>query len=154
MPRSLAALGLVVLCLLSVAPPVLAASSPAPQPAPPAQAAVEVRVDALEGQLATERAVREKQGDDGNFYFGAVAIIVGVGTLLIAVVAIAFTFAGYRLVRDYVEKEFDRRANAAFAEQIGPLVDAKLQSAIAGYDEEYAKLVAATRKATGQEPDE
>ncbi|MCW3047080.1 MAG: hypothetical protein JWO74_1364 [Solirubrobacterales bacterium] len=115
-------------------------------------ARLEAQVVKLQHDVDVERAARVQLGDDSHYYFGSVAIIVGIATLLIAIVALGATFAGYRLVRDYVTKEFDRRAGDAFDNQVGPLIDGKLDAATEKFDAELAKMVAAARQAMGQNP--
>jgi len=110
----------------------------------------EAQISQLRQDLAVERAVREAQTTDANDYFNAVTIIVGVATLLIAAVAIGATVVGFRLVRDYVQKEFDQRIADAFEQKVTPVIASHFDEALATYDEPFAELAAQFRQGTSQ----
>ncbi len=79
----------------------------------------------------------------------SVAIIVGVATLVITLIAILSTVAGYRLVRRYVTEEFRRSAEAAFDLHGRPMLDEKFDRVLEEWDEQLTTLLIQFRKSTG-----
>jgi hypothetical protein len=91
-----------------------------------------------------------------EYFFNAVLIMVAIGTLVIAVVAVAATVFGYRVVRSYVASEFIQRADAAFQEHGQPKIDAaiaesraQLAAKLGEVDELLAKEIEDFRAAGG-----
>ena len=111
---------------------------------------LERRIDSIEADEADA-------GDDAQYFFGVVTIIIGVATLLIAIVAVAATVLGYRLVRRYVEHEFARQVGKSFDERGRPLIEAgmsemqvQVEGKLAGVDSALADELELFRKATNR----
>ena len=91
------------------------------------QVALSARVSSLRKELQIATNDRQTAPDDAQYFMNVVLIIVGIATLVIAVVAIGSTVLGYRMVRSYVQAEFSSRADAAFNEHGRPLLDKAIE---------------------------
>jgi hypothetical protein len=103
------------------------------------------------------REVRGHEGDDAQYFFEAVTIVVGAATALAAIVAIVATVAGYRIVRTYIQSEFTTQAKAAYDEYGAPAVDKAIVKAdelfsakLAEVDAELARELEIFHKASRQ----
>jgi hypothetical protein len=125
-----------ILVLVGVALILATPSTGSAAPPGPTRAELQAEISGLKARLTTEEKVREVQTANSDNTLSMVGVIIAIAAVVITVVGVGLTFAGYSWVQSYAEKNFTE----TLQKQAEPVIAAGVSELRAKYDTQLAEL--------------